>query len=184
MAQVLTDKRGQRFVDTVFSNGQNRLCVSADLVVEDIEIGKVEIKNATDDTTANVIPIGTQNALAITDLVFQQKSTVMLFGATNIPIGSETTLVSYTVPAGKVFYFEQYIIGGNNDGELSAYVNGTKVSLVRNSAAARTQYVTFKNAIVLSAGNLVEIKAKNRGLPAPSANKQFEANLNGFTLPA
>ena len=50
MAQVISNlpKEGEEvmYVDVVRKNGKDRLCVDAALVVEDIEIGAVEIKDA------------------------------------------------------------------------------------------------------------------------------------------
>lgn len=53
---------------TAISNA-NKLPVEAEISVGDIEIGAVEIKNATDDTRATVMSDGSQNALAVLDNV-------------------------------------------------------------------------------------------------------------------
>lgn len=58
----IKDREMRKFVE----DGSGDVAVRTSLTVGDIEIGKVEIKNATDDTTAVVKTDGTNNALVVT----------------------------------------------------------------------------------------------------------------------
>jgi hypothetical protein len=54
MAQVLTDLKAERYVDTSNPDGKNRLCVDA-YMEGDIQIGAIEIKDADTNDRANVL---------------------------------------------------------------------------------------------------------------------------------
>ena len=161
-------------------DGQHALVVD---IASDIQIGAVEIKDWNSDTRVDVQTIGNYNGLLVRDAYDFQKSTVNIYGDANVSYDTETTIVSYTVPVGRTFKFTGAIIGGNADGEFSLEVGATRVALVRNSAAARTDAIQFWNEIAVNAGGVVNIKVKNRSIVKKNTS-QFEATLNGHTIPS
>lgn len=87
------DREFLKFVEDV--NG--KVAVRTDLTVKDIEIGKVEIKNSTDDTTAVVKNDGTDNALVVT---LNSLPSVTISGDVNVTQGTNPWTVDGTVDIG------------------------------------------------------------------------------------
>jgi hypothetical protein len=76
MGTVLTDIKAERFVDTKFSGGKNRLCVDAEINASDITIGAVEIKDGDSDTRLDVELDSTKNAAFVQSESLAQESTL------------------------------------------------------------------------------------------------------------
>ena len=176
MAEVLTDLRAERYVDTVFAAGKNRLCVDAALTGT-ITIGAVAIEDEVTGLTANVREINDLNALIVEDAYTAQKERIVKFGDTVVAAGATGTLVSYTVPAGKEFWFTGYIVGGNRPAEFEIFKGVTQLARMRNSGSQRSREFTFPEWIEGSAGDVFTIKANSI---AYVGSETFEATLFGF----
>jgi hypothetical protein len=176
MASVLTDLKAERYVDTTYSAGKNRLCVDANLSGT-ITIGAVSIKDEGTGLTADVIDMGDLNALAVVCVDEGQKTKINQFGSSSIASGATDTLCSYTVPSGKIFIWSGAILGGNEAGEFSMILSSSNIARVRNSGSIRTIPLTFPEKVEASSGNVIEIKAKNIGYRTTI----FEATLQGYT---
>ena len=143
MAQVLTDIKGERFVDTKFSGGKNRLCVDAELEVSDIQIGAVEIKDGNSDLRADVeISALGKNGLVVIPTEIAKQS-INNFGNAVLAPDASLTLASYTVPVGKRFIFKGGVVGGSGPGAFSFRIASSTQCLVRNSGSNRTIQLNF-----------------------------------------
>ena len=106
--------------------------------VGDIEIGAVEIKDHDSETRVDVEECHDYNALLVKDCMEFQKAKVNVFGSSSVSPSATVTLATYTVPAGKRFFFTGGIVGGDGTGEFEFEVGGSNVALVRNSGSNRT----------------------------------------------
>jgi len=161
----------------------NRLPVDALVDVGDIHIGAVEIKDHDTDTRVSVEECGVYNAMMTKDCLDAQSNTVNVYGEANIPYDTEITLATFNVPVGRKFKFTGMIVGGDADGEFFAKVDGSIVAKVRNSSAVRTITAKFWNEPSSNAGGQVTITCKNVSWVKRNT-KEFEATLNGYTIPA
>lgn len=97
---------------------------------------------------------------------------------TAIASGSETTLVSYTVPALKNFFLALVNVNGTNIATYNIYKNGTKVAKAVTFFGVLNSTVNFAGAaygLKFVAADLLEVKViHNR----PSAG-DFDARVNG-----
>lgn len=144
----------------------------------EINIGAVEIKDHNTDTRLDVEVVGDYNAILVSDAIEYQKAKVNMWGSTSITPSSTVTLVTYTVPSGKIFTLTQAIIGGRNCGEFEIEVGGSNIALIRNSGAHPTSIVKFEEPPEASAGTVINIKAKNIG----HVTRPFEATMAGYTI--
>jgi len=170
-------------LQTVFDEASGRIRVTnVALVVSDIQIGAVEIKDESTDDRANVVDIGGQNALVVTNLGTStvSRTPVNEFNTDTITSGSEDTLVSYTVPSGKVFVLQGIEAGGLADGKFTVTDGSTTYAVTRNSGAERTKSVEFPNEPQFAAATVVSIKAKN----GYTTIETFEGTIKGFTRAA
>jgi len=108
------------------------------------------------------------------------RSKVIIYGDEVLAPNGTITLASYTVPSGKRFYFKGGLVGGDEAGEFSFEITSGRIGLWRNSGASRSALVNFPEMPEASAGAVIEIRVKNIGIK----NKQFEATIYGYTLPA
>jgi len=98
MGIVITDIKAERFVDTTFTGGKNRLCVDASLIVKDIQIGAVEIKDSITDERAEVRNNKLETYVSLSNGVFIQqppKTKVEVF------VGQQVNTNVLTPTAGK-----------------------------------------------------------------------------------
>lgn len=158
MATVLTDKRGERFVDTVTrSDGKSALVVETGT---DIEIGAIEIKDATTEDRANVVLRGDgKYALAVDVSASIAKTDKITTGQNNIASTSTSTLASYTVTTGKKSYLTQIIISGGN-GTFEIKVDGSTKYIYRTSGSDKSKTITCQE-LQLSAGQVVSVDCTN-----------------------
>jgi len=178
MATVLTDKRGERFVDTVTIGGKNRLCVDASLTVDDISIGAVEIKDGDSDIRLDVEVCGDYNAILTQDCVDFQKTKINIFGQSLITKGSTLTVATHTVTAGKTFHFTGLTYGGSAMGEFDVELDGATTFLLRNTGSSLTQKQSFSEPPEVGAGKVINIKVENM------FNKDgiFDVTIEGFEI--
>lgn len=179
MGTVLTDIRGQRFVDTkVRGDGLTALVVDASLTVSDIEIGAVELKDANSETRVNVVAVGSQNAVLIKDVSEYQKQKINNFGSSNVGPGATATLATYTVPTNKQFTYTGGIVGGTAEGEFTFDINTITLALVRNSGSNPTIQVQFLEPPDASAGSIIDLKVTNNS----NKTRSFESTLSGYII--
>jgi len=100
---------------------------------------------------------------------------VNAFAQVNAAPITETTIVSYTVPATKTFSLAHTISWGDYDGEFLIRVDGTLLGGGRTSAAERTLTLDFEGALVATTGQVVTVSIIHY---APGI-RLFRANILG-----
>jgi len=82
-------------------------------------------------------PVGSEFGVATRPIFtgYPGSSVIEYNNATLVPTSSETTIVSYTVPAGKKFYFIGYNACGNTNATYKLYVDGNIYFVSRSSVA-------------------------------------------------
>lgn len=92
---------------------------------------------------------------------------------------TETTVVSYTVPVDKTFYFIGLNASGNANALFKVYVDGNSTLAGRTSVANLTLSINYSySPIKVNAGNTIAIKATHYA----SVNCNFEGTILGYTL--
>lgn len=98
---------------------------------------------------------------------------------TLVPTSSETTVVTYTVPVGKIFYFVGLNASGNANAMFKLYVAGNTVLAARTSVANLTITISYSHSpIKVAAGDTISIKVKHEA----SASCDFEGTILGYLL--
>jgi len=169
---LLVDEDGNYYTD------DNRLPVNASLVVEDIQIGAVELKDGDSNTRVDVETVGSYNAVLSQDVVEFQKQKVNNFGSASVAPGATVTLVTLTVPATKRFVYRGGIVGGNDHGKFEFQINSITQATVRNSGSNPTIQVTFIEPPEASTGSVVDLNVTNNS----NKTKSFEATLSGYII--
>lgn len=95
----------------------------------------------------------------------------------NIVSEVETTVVSYTVPAGKTLNIQGFLGTGTATGRFKLFLDSTVRGILRSSAAERSPSITYVNGVIQAAeGVVVTVKAYHEEL----ANQTFQCNLFGY----
>jgi len=170
--RILVDENGNPYTSS------NKLPVEASIIVEDIEIGAIEIKDASTNDRTNVINVGTKNALLVKDITDQQKQKINNFGSANVAPSATVTLATYTVPGGKRFIFTGGIVGGNEIGEFYFMIDVNTIALIRNSGSNPTIVAKLVEQPEASAGSTIDIKVIN----ISNKTRSYEATLNGYLI--
>ncbi|NCA14141.1 MAG: hypothetical protein EBS89_08420 [Proteobacteria bacterium] len=98
---------------------------------------------------------------------------------TLVPTSSETTVVTYTVPVGKVFFFVGLNASGNANAIFKLYVDGSVVLAARTSVANLTATISYSHSpIKVAAGDTISIKVTHQ---AP-VGCDFEGTILGYLL--
>lgn len=189
----------------ITNDGSLALGTSISLEMSDIQIGAVEIKNSTTDDRVTVNTDGElfvqghtygydgaawqkihttllsgNYALDVNVAAFAPLITanvVNLYGEATVPVATETTVVSYTVPVGKTLHIYGMIGWGDWDGEFFVKVDGAMKAGGRTSSATRTLSLDVKNApIIALSGQVVTIRTYT---DTALASKMMKANLMG-----
>lgn len=101
--------------------------------------------------------------------------------ATLVPYNTETTIGSYTVPPGFVFYLVGFIGSGDVNGRFRLYLNGSVVIQGRTTAAdLNVQLTTDVVRPVAAAGQIVSLKVihSENGL-----TPNFDGTMLGYIVP-
>lgn len=99
--------------------------------------------------------------------------------STLVPTNTETTVASYTVPAGKQFNFIGLIASGNANALFKLYVAGNPILVVRNTVANLTVTLDYSYApFKVSEGDTIVIKVLHQA----NVNCDFESTLLGYNL--
>lgn len=151
---------------------------------------RVQIAGATRFEIARVIntnPTGTEYAVVTRNIASGIQSIslpgtpVVEFGTIAlVPASTETTVVSYVVPALKVFYGMGFIASGDVDGRYVFYINATAKIAARSSVAEPTANIDFKFVSPIAvAGQTITIKATHY---ATGILAEFEATILGYLI--
>lgn len=106
------------------------------------------------------------------------RSKVVLYGDSMVAQAATVTLVTFTVPAGKRFYFKGVSVGGGEEGEFSFEINAGRIGLWRNSGSTRSAVITFPEQPEASAAAIINVIVTNKS----NKTRQFEATIYGYTL--
>lgn len=121
-----------------------------------------------------ILPYSPPYTIPISNVVNQ-------FISTSISAYTESTLLSYTVPVGKTFYFRNVTIGGDADGIFRIKINNVDKLVIRNSATERTLLLNqFYSNIPLEAGTSIVITCEN----TYSTARTFESIILGYEVNA
>ena len=148
----------------------------------DITIGAVEIKDGVSDTRASVVPLfGGLNGLVVSTTAGVLPVTNIFDKVLAIPTGIETTIVSYLVPAGKIFLFLGAQGTGSADGDWLVYFDADPQMPYGTSWTDRTaKFPVNQEAIPLTAGQLISVKVIHN----EAAVQDFWGNLYGVLYTA
>jgi PKD repeat protein len=96
-----------------------------------------------------------------------------------VPSGIETTIVTYTVPVDKTFYFIGLNASGNANGLYKLYVDGTSTLAGRTSVANLTLSINYAySPVKVEAGDTIAIKVTHYA----SVACEFEGTILGYIL--
>ena len=112
------------------------------------------------------------------DGISQQPSFIIEGTNGAVPQSVETTLVSYTVPAGKTFRVTAITGSGEANGVFKLYVDSVRKLTLRNSAAAPNVQRTYRNPLEVSEGKTVAFKVTHT---RPQV-QEFNATLEGYEV--
>jgi len=99
--------------------------------------------------------------------------------ASLVPSGIETTVVSYTVPVDKTFYFIGLNASGNANGIFKLYVESDAILAGRNSVANLNVSLNYSySPIKVASGDTISIKVLHQA----SVSCDFEGTILGYTL--
>ena len=109
--------------------------------------------------TPTITPAKKCSIVPLPSITFKVKN---VKGKAKITFNTETTLISYTVPATKTFTLSGLNIGGNAVGIFNIYVDLSLIMVVRTSASEQTKFLTMTN-FTLTAGQILDVKCLNSG---------------------
>lgn len=186
-----------RFIPVkVTTDGALVIGAPIELEAGDLEIGAVELKNYNTDDRVYVSPnhevltqsrlydylgnglTSTAGALNVSVVSTVAASTpINVFGSNLAPVATETTVVSYTVPAGRTFDITGFTGWGDWDAEFLLKVDINVVGGGRSSPSDRMIVVPYGVAtITATAGQVVSVTAITN---QADATQMMKANLLG-----
>lgn len=174
-----SDQEVSNLVLRTLANGDKALAVVLDealpVQIGDIEIGNVGLLDA-NDTLIN--PSTKEGVKAVEDALVQP-SVVEFNEALSVPSLGTETLLSYTVPAGKNFFFRSAKVSGSNYAVYSLKIDGVLKEKCRTHSSLDDRF-TFdtaaaKDGVMVAAGKLIEVLVFNFR-PWPG---DFECTLYG-----
>lgn len=138
-------------------------------------------ETATELAAVTTSVAGTEYGLVTRPLSLCPGSPVATFNkATLVASGSETTVVSYTVPSGKTFYGMGFTASGTVEGYYTLTIDGVIKLASRTSPAAPAvnQFLPMP-FLVATAGQVVAVKiTQSNGITAT----QHEGTIFGFVI--
>jgi len=139
----------------------------------DLEIGAVEIKDGTTDQRATVDSNGNLHVYVANAAAYQLVNTFNQPVAA-IPVSTPTTVVTYTVPAGKTFNVLGAVGSGAADGLFTLYINSTKVAKAGSSFQGRAVFFNFVEVgLPAVAGDVVRLEVENQEVSPPWSGSAF-----------
>ena len=98
---------------------------------------------------------------------------------TLVPTSSETTVVTYTVPSSKTFYFIGFTASGNANALFKLYVDGSPILAGRSSVANLTLNNVYSySPISVDEGLTITLKVTHQA----SVGCDFEGTILGYIL--
>jgi hypothetical protein len=98
-----------------------------------------------------------------------------LYASVLVPFNTETNIVSYTVPATKIFEIQQIELWGDYFAEYFVRVNGTQKGGTNISSAERSKTLTYPASIVAIAGDVITVSVEHQA----AGSVKFSTNLMG-----
>lgn len=129
----------------------------------------------------NTNPDGTEYGLTTRPIVpnYPGDQVVSFNIATLVPSGIETTVVTYTVPSSKTFYFIGLVASGNTNALFKLYSNSTALLGGRSSVANLTLHINYAfSPIQVAEGDTISIKTTHQA----GTTCDFEATILGYLL--
>ncbi len=154
----------------------NPLPVDATINVGTVSIGNVGIKDGNSGIIADVENIGSYNALLVKEINDYQKTPYHVYSSSSIAAGATLTVSSYTVSTANQFVWKGVLLSADELCEFYVTIDGTRKGVWRNSGSERGKQLIFAEAIIVTAGALVEVKAKNLS----NKTKTFHATIQGY----
>jgi hypothetical protein len=102
-------------------------------------------------------------------------SNTNLFATVSVPFNLETNILSYTVPATKIFEIQQVELWGDYFAEYFVRVNGTQKGGTNVSSAERSKTLSYPASIVAIAGDIITISVQHQA----AGFVKFSTNLMG-----
>jgi hypothetical protein len=93
---------------------------------------------------------------------------------TGLAKDTETTIVSYTVPAGKTFYFKQVEVSGTNRAKYKVLIDGNDEATKRTYSPLFNEHFLFYNHKVTE-GKVILVRVEHKR----SSSGDFEARISG-----
>lgn len=128
-----------------------------------------------DGNTANP-PVGvnvTASGVLRTTSSFSD-NTISVFAEASLGAGT-TTVVTYTVPAGKTFYLLDAKGAGEEDANLRLQINSSTISLRKLSWTNRNVDFQYSGGLKLSAGDIIDLTVTHSG----AASCDFNGSIYG-----
>lgn len=130
------------------------------------------------DSTAT----GSEYAIVTREIPAWQQSLTYEYGDANISKSNpETTVSTYTVPSGHMYFFTGFNGSASAVGAFRAYLDGSQFCQMRNNITNLN--VNLNSAVPLvkaSPNSVVEVKATNL---STVSSESFEVTMYGFTMP-
>jgi hypothetical protein len=99
---------------------------------------------------------------------------------TLVPVGPESTVATYTVPANKTLYVASFYVSGDVNARFCFYYGSSQIIIVRTSVAKLSESVLFSVVRpAIPSGSTVTIKVLH-GATGIQAN--FEATILGYLV--
>jgi hypothetical protein len=104
---------------------------------------------------------------------------VLFLEVTGIAVGVETSVNSYTAPAGKISYLLSIDASGENRGQYNIYLNGSLLDKKYSNVTSLTANFDYKTGsgtvpgMIVPIGQTVDIKIINNGNSIASYNGRF-----------
>ncbi len=112
-------------------------------------------------------------SVSLTNQYYQLEEDSRFAALSAAPVGSETDIINFTVPASGPLIIDSIIFGGNDNGVFKLLLNGAVNLIVRNAWTKRTVPVPMGKTRVAS-GVVVRLTVTNMGKNA----NEFEARIN------
>lgn len=175
-----TDQEVSNLVLRTLEGGDKALAVVLDAALP-VQIGDIEIGNVGIQDTDNVlINPATKEGVKAVEEALVQPSVVEFDEAPSVPSLGTETLLSYTVPAGKNFFFRSAKVSGSNYAVYTLRIAGVVKEKCRTHDGSLEGRFLFestsaKDGVMVPAGAVVEILVYNFR-PWPG---EFEATIFG-----
>lgn len=125
-------------------------------------------------------PTGSEYGVITRSIIEYPGDSITIFDtATLVPASTETTIISYTVPADKTFHFVGFVVSGNANALFKLYLDTDPIMASRSSVANLTVNVNYTMPpFKVTEGVTVRIKVTHQA----SVSCDFEGTLLGYNV--